>query len=432
MPRKAQPKRVATADGFAVRGRNARGAGSEYQEADGSWRATYRDHNGKTRRVRGRTKTEAIERRATKLAELGERRPQHERFTDETTVGELLEWWLANVAAHKVRPTSLDRYRFRAARVCDKLGNVAVGELTVEGLTAWQTEQLRHMASGTVRDIRQVIAQGLRHAVDLGLITRSPLDRVPHPRVVRKPGVALTARQARDLLAVSSNHRYAAVFALLFVQGWRVSEALGLASEDLDLEAGIATVRRAAVDLPGTGVIFGPTKTDGARGQHHLADGVVELLRERQVRQEQERVTSAMRWPTHRYEDTKITPVFTTAIGALVRRQTIDSAIRHFADSVGLDHRTIGTHTGRRTVVTVLYAEAGVDLADIAQHVGHGDTAVTAGYVRDLGSRPERTASAAFMLLDRRGAGERNGEHDEGEERAPVPTTPRAMRRRSR
>jgi integrase len=406
MPRKAQPKRVQTADGFAVRGRNARGAGSEYQEPDGSWRATYRDHDGTTRRVRGRTKTEAIERRAAKLAKLGERRPQHERFTDQATVSELLDWWLANVAAHKVRPTSLDRYRFRADRISEGLGDVAIGELTVEGLTAWQTEQLHRMSSGTVRDVRQVLAQGLRHAVDLGLIARSPLDRVPHPKVVRQPRVALTARQARDLLAASSNHRYAAVFALLFIQGWRVSEALGLAWEDLDLDHGIAAVRRAAVDLPGTGVVFGPTKTAGARGQHHLASGVVQLLRDRQVRQVEERLASPVPWPGQRYEGAEVTPVFTTAAGQLVRRQTIDTAVRRFADAVGLDRKTIGTHTGRRTVVTVLFADAGLDLADIARHVGHGDTTVTAGYVRDLGTRPERTARAAFVLLDPGGAGD--------------------------
>lgn len=238
MPRKAQPKRVATAEGFAVRGRNTRGAGSEYQEADGSWRATYRDREGKIHRVRGHTKTEAIERRAAKLAEIERARPPHERVSGQTTVGELLDWWLDNVAAHKVRPTSLESYQVRADCVREQLGTTALGELTVEGLNAWQTEELKVRASGTVRDIRQVLAQALRHAVDLGLIIRSPLDRVPHPTVVRQPRVALTAAQARSLLAASSRHRYAAAYALLFVQGWRVSEALGLAWKDVDLDKG--------------------------------------------------------------------------------------------------------------------------------------------------------------------------------------------------
>jgi len=41
--------------------------------------------------------------------------------------------------------------------------------------------------------------------------------------------------------------RLGAAVAVLFVQGWRVSEVLGLGWEDLDLDAGVALVRRAAV-----------------------------------------------------------------------------------------------------------------------------------------------------------------------------------------
>jgi integrase len=60
----------------------------------------------------------------------------------------------------------------------------------------------------------------------------------------------------------------------------------------------------------------------------------------------------------------------------------------------------LGTHAGRSTAITVLYAEEGLDLADIARHVGHAAPATTAGYVRHLGRRPSATAEAASRLLD--------------------------------
>lgn len=47
------------------------------------------------------------------------------------------------------------------------------------------------------------------------------------------------------LLMAVKDHRLAAAVALLFLQGWRISEVLGLAWEDLDLDAGTAHVRRA-------------------------------------------------------------------------------------------------------------------------------------------------------------------------------------------
>ena len=60
----------------------------------------------------------------------------------------------------------------------------------------------------------------------------------------------------------------------------------------------------------------------------------------------------------------------------------------------------LSTHTGRSTAITVLCAEEGVDLADIARHVGHANPTTTAGYVRHLGNRPLTTTQAASRLLD--------------------------------
>ena len=47
-------------------------------------------------------------------------------------------------------------------------------------------------------------------------------------------------------LIANSEERLSAVIALCYVQGWRVSEALGLAWQDLDLEAGVVMLRRGA------------------------------------------------------------------------------------------------------------------------------------------------------------------------------------------
>lgn len=65
-----------------------------------------------------------------------------------------------------------------------------------------------------------------------------------------------------------------------------------------------------------------------------------------------------------------------------------------------IDATGIASHIGRRTVVTALYAAADLDLSDVARHVGHSHTKTTAGYVRDLGQRPQDTARRAAELLD--------------------------------
>ena len=48
------------------------------------------------------------------------------------------------------------------------------------------------------------------------------------------------------MISAVAQVRLGAAVTLLFCQGWRVGEVLGLAWEDLDLEAGTARIRRAA------------------------------------------------------------------------------------------------------------------------------------------------------------------------------------------
>ena len=145
---------------------------------------------------------------------------------------------------------------------------------------------------------------------------------------------------------------------------------------------------------------LGPPKTAGATGVHRLSPGVVELLRARRQAQAAERLAAGPVWQTVEHAGRPVPLVFTTIGGGLVTRQAVGKAVKRAARAAGLDADGLGTHAGRRTVVTALYATEGLDMADIARHVGHADPATTAGYVRDLGERPSRTAEAAARLFD--------------------------------
>jgi integrase/recombinase XerD len=89
--------------------------------------------------------------------------------------------------------------------------------------------------------------------------------------------------------------------------------------------------------------------------------------------------------------------VFTTTHGGLPNRQSVTKEIARAAKAAGLDPTGLATHSGRRTA---LYADGGMDLGDVARHVGHADPSTTAGYVRSLGHRPSDTARKAAQLLD--------------------------------
>jgi len=328
-----------------------------------------------------------------------------------TTVAELARWWLEHDAAHRLRPSSLAQMEARLAPSrLRELGAAIVGELHPEQIATWQSRLLTGEAVGdeprrsplaakTVADVRTVLRQVLASAVDFGLLAANPVDRVKPPRSPRKARRVLDADGVHRLLDAADGYRYGTAVAILFVQGLRVSEVLGLAWSDVDLENGIVTVRRAVVEVAGKGRRLGPTKTAGAEGVHRLAPGIVERLRRQRVAQAAERLAAGPLWQSQSYEGVPVDLVFTREDGGLVARQQVAKAVQRAAEAAGLDPTGLGTHAGRRSVVTALYA-SGVSIEDVARHVGHSSSATTAGYVQSFGDRPERTAEVAARLLD--------------------------------
>jgi hypothetical protein len=90
------------------------------------------------------------------------------------------------------------------------------------------------------------------------------------------------------------------------------------------------------------------------------------------------------------------------------------------AKSAGIDPIGLASHIGRRTVVTALYADGGMDLADVARHVGHSNPSTSAGYVRSRsgsrnlawgGRRDRRRVTRVSTRAHRLGAGWPAGAH---------------------
>ena len=78
------------------------------------------------------------------------------------------------------------------------------------------------------------------------------------------------------------------------------------------------------------------------------------------------------------------------------------SRLKQAAKTAGIA-ADLGTHAGRRTVVTTLFVDGDEALEDIAHFVGHARPATTAGYVKRLGRRPQAVAKRAAAVLDGHG-----------------------------
>jgi len=248
-------------------------------------------------------------------------------FTADSTVAEVAVWWLDHVARHRVRATSLATYRKRVDVIAAQLGSVPVRGLSAEKVAAFVSGLADSGSASRARDMRGLLVQVLDQAVDLGLATENAARKVKAPKVRPTVRRTVTPQQTHQLIA-AADERIVAAIALCFLQGWRISEALGLAWQDIDFDAGTVHVRRGSSYVDGVGMALGPTKTKHASGAQSLAPTVLRLLGARRQLHERDRARLGSEWPTVEYEGQQLDLVFRSATGRPTLRQHVDAAIR--------------------------------------------------------------------------------------------------------
>jgi integrase len=396
MPRAPRGKRIVDVDtgSFIVAGRAPNGQAAPYfDKSRNVWVAPWTKPDGKIGRPTGRTRSLAEasrDRDIAEAAELAKYGRLKDGFHAESTLTELMNWWLERIARHRVRGTTFATYRKQLKQVENRIGGLVVRTLRPEQLTTLMSDLVDAGSASRARNIRKLLVQVLDEAEKVGLVSENVARKIRSPRVPRVQRRTLTPAEVSSLVA-NCEDRFSAAVALCCAQGWRVSEALGLAWQDLDLDAGTVVLRRGATYEDGVGMVLGPTKTAGAAGRQPLSPTVIERLRRRQAEQDEFRQELPGAWPSIVYRGERLDLIFTNSDGSMILRQHVDRAIRQAAVKAGLDPADLGTHTGRRSVVTNLYASGSLDLADVA---------TTRGYVQHEGERPRQVSQRAFQLLD--------------------------------
>lgn len=242
--------------------RRGKGGGSVYKHASGRWCAelSWIDPvTGKRRRVSRyadtRKEAEAV------LAELVTAKHRGTLSDpNKVTVREWLEGWLSR-RAREVRPRTAAIYRQELSYAAPSLGDPEAadpfGKMPLQRVKPAHVRALLDSLSGsystrTVRMVRQRLWQAFREALDMELVFRNPVDpvriRTPRGEGIGKVGRALEPHEVRVLLEALNAHpdpRTALALRLMLACGLRLGECLGLQWQDLDLEAGTLTVRRA-------------------------------------------------------------------------------------------------------------------------------------------------------------------------------------------
>lgn len=370
---------------------------------DGYWRARarFRDYDGRRRQIeatgstKGKAKTRLREKISTRHHPSGEG-----SITETTTVTDLARLWLDEIRRSGRTPQTIARYE----HILDSRGLPALGDLTLaEARVSILDRAIKAVADQAPAQayllrvvLRQMFAMAVRHDA-LEVNPASATATVNRPK---KQPVALRAAdiaKLRDAVRVWRNGQGAimgprpdgnlpAAVDLMLATGVRISEALALRWEDVDLnnpDGPTITVAATMVYLKGQGTIRqDKPKTASGHRVLHLPDFAVDALRDL--------------CPAHPEPNQ---PVFTTKNSTHLSSANFRRSLRSALTDAGLDAKQWHPHQLRVTVGTALAHNAGVGIENAAAVLGHSGTEITRKhYVERLRQAPDVNAVLQTLI----------------------------------
>jgi integrase len=393
-------------------GKRANGEGNVYQRANGTWEArlTYTDPDtGQRRRMSFYAKTAKAARAEMRKAR--ERLDAGAPVKDaKMSVGDWLAHWRATTLAASDRKEStralyslLSRRYLEPAPFgvtpLDKLRPSDVEALILGLRTKTKSGHpdpdsdaeplpVRALSDSTIRQTYTVLRAGLDGAVRDGLVARNPCYLVKRPGVERREARHLDAADVTTVLRAAESSRYHPALVLIASTGLRKGEALALAWNQVDLDAGVLRVATTISRVGGRLIITEP-KTARSRRTVPLNPAVVTMLRRHRANQAAERLSAANQW-----QDSGL--VFTTELGGPVDPRNLLRVIEMASRAAKVDG--VGVHTLRHSAA-VAWLESGTHIKAVADLLGHSSIAITGDV---YGHTSDDTARAAVDALARR------------------------------
>jgi site-specific recombinase XerD len=349
------------------------------------------------------------------------------------TIEEMLTRHLDLVLPQRGRsPKTLDSYRSLCRNdIFPRWGGQRIDRLLPEHIEDGYAAMLKAgRAAATVRKVHAILSSAYEIGVKRGKVARNPCKLVEAPRLGQAGKTALSAEQARSVVAQAHDVRNGASWSVGLACGLRQGEALGLRWSFVDLDSGTLRVwyqlqrlnwRHGCVDIAkcteGKHRRPCPTKclkAERASGRRHtcipadaprlcppmcaghastcpkrkggglvfreikerrhktvrLAPELTAIMRAHRVEQARERLAAANMWEDH---DLVFCQSDGRPIDPRADWQEWSDILRH----AGLPH--LGVHAMRHSAATIALDE-GVALAVVQEMLGHSDIRVTRAY----------------------------------------------------
>jgi integrase len=340
-------------------------------------------------------------------------RAHEPRRGDELTVADVFADFVRAKRLAGKAPNTVAQYEWAAGIAGARWGGWPAESLTSELLDGAYEEMLRSgrrqhrgksgttatgrpMSARSVEAFHKTLKAAFQLAVDKGRLSRNPAALATPPAVSEQARRWWTPEQVGAFLAYVAE-RPCVTVALgetLVDTGGRRGEVLGLRWEDLDLDAGTATVAQQLVADTGTKQLtIRSTKRPRSRSVIGLHPDTIAALRRRKSQQAEDRLLMGRGWPAKGSVDHGL--VFTWGDGRAIHPDVLTRTVERMSVAAGLPrltphglrHSFATAALSARVPIEVVAARLGNTprmVQEVYQHVIPADDQAAARLVGDL------------------------------------------------
>lgn len=320
--------------------------------------------------------------------------------SEKVKLRDYLASWLKNVVQPNVKRTTHVNYQCAIKnRIVPYLGDQIIQELRPRHVDEWlKTLAGKGLSRGTIQQTKTVLSIALKYAIyPAELIRANPCAGLSIPRSAPKQVVKRAVITSGQVAALFQDSKYRPVLKLLYHTGMRISEAMGLAWEDIDLATGKIMVVRQRIKS-----YFETPKTESSARTFYADAALLVYLRALKAAQAKDEMRLGEAYQIA-YEDhahgraVVVLPKKMPPVGALERRALLcvkanGTPILRESFSAMLRKRGLNAHSFRHTHATQLI-EAGAKPVDVAVRLGHKDATITQNlYAHDTEEMRQETA----------------------------------------
>ncbi|MGN0970655.1 MAG: tyrosine-type recombinase/integrase [Aristaeellaceae bacterium] len=283
------------------------------------------------------------------------------------TVGQWMDIWSSEYLGN-VKPRTITNYKSCIRNhIVPALSAVKLADLRPHTVQTF-INGIEGLSAGSLRLVYKVLHMALEKAVALEYIPKNPASNCVLPKDEKKDIKPLTDQQASAMLAAAKGNIIENLVKLCLFTGLRISEALGLTWDCVDLDKRTITVDKQLVSRDHRHNGPFATPKNGLTRTITVAPSVVATLKDQLKRLAEMRLKAGPAW--HNEYNT----VFATPAGDLLSQSTAANNFKTILKKAGIDD--VRFHDLRHTYA-VNAIRAGDDIKTIQGNLGHATAAFT-------------------------------------------------------